>query len=61
MRVGWSRVAQCQVHARVHAFVRLKETLMKRSHSVDGEEIDGGKTLGAPKNKAAASSVSNYL
>lgn len=36
---------------------------MKRSHCVDGEEIDGGKMLDAPKNKAAAatSSVSNYL
>lgn len=56
-------MAQRQVHARVHALVRLKETLMKRSHSVDTEQIDGGKTLDAPKNKAAAaaSSVSNYL
>lgn len=54
---------QSQARARVHAFARLKETLMKRSHCVDGEEIDGGKMLDAPKNKAAAatSSVSNYL
>lgn len=42
-------------------FVRLKETLMKRSHSVDRKEIDAGKTLDGPENKAAASSVSNYL
>lgn len=55
--------ARARTHARVHAFARLKETLMKRSHCADGEEIDGGKTLDAPKNKAAAatSSVSNYL
>lgn len=57
----WSWAAQRQARARVHAFARLKETLMKRSHSVDRKEIDGGTTLDAPKNKAAASSVSNYL
>lgn len=54
---------QSEARARVHAFARLKETLMKRSHCVDREEIDGGKMLDAPKNKApaATSSVSNYL
>lgn len=51
----------CQVHAHERAPARLKETMMKRSHSVDREKIDGRKTLGSPKNKAAASSVSNYL